>query len=495
MFQLDEQIRTGIGHSDFQAAPEPKDGAPVTDWEKALVDHRGGKSNFIKGSVEDLPDFRRDYKKQVDLVCSELENKSFRISLDFGRLCPRKGEFDEELMGHYITALAYCRKKGVEPMVTLHHWPMPLSYCEVKGPKITRGGWEHPEILDHFKFYIKKVGEYLLRPDKIKAALKKSNEFTDEEIDRIINERILCKEFITINEPVNYFITPYVAGAFAPFHKGRVLKGYQVLNKVAEAHDIAYHEMHEAAAQSPEISRIREEVRLGVAHNFTYFEGNSLVTNALAGLAAKLVNWHIADKFEEKGSDFVAVQYYFRLLLGLWGKKLQEREYGDHPEFGDIYPPGIEKILLGVADRYPNKKIKVTEFGFADKKDTRRPYWIMETVRYILEAKQKGAPVDAVYLWSIINNLEWVEGMDVPFGMYEHTGERLKTDTGASISSRQVWTLLCRYLNQPTEENRRKVLELYKLAKSQHEAHGADEKITPTQSSPGAYSSRRRRRR
>lgn len=483
MFELEDKIDAGVGHSDFQVAPEPLGEEPVTDWEKELTNAREGVARNIKGAVYGVPDFHRDYKKHVDLAKDELNNGIFRMSLDFGRLCPKEGEFDHWLMAHYIRMLAYCRKRGVEPLVTLHHWPMPISYCEYEGDKIVKGGWEHPEILDHFKFYMENVIDYFLNPDKIRKVLKATGDFSDEEIDQIINEGIICKSFITINEPVNYYLTPYIAGIFPPFKKGAFSTAGKVLDTVAEAHDIAYSEMHEAAATSPEINGIRSDVNLGVAHNMMYFEGKSWFTKLIAKWLDRKLNWDLIDRFEEKGSDFFGVQYYFRQEIGMaeilrriTGKNPKDRQYCDHPEFGDIYPEGIQKMLMAVKENYPEKDVKVTEFGFADAADERRPYWIMETVRNILEAKEKGVRVDTISLWSIINNFEWAEGMDMQFGLYDHHGHRLPSDKGGvdgtrggQISSRKVWATLSTYLNNPSEENRATVVELYKYAKNQFE--------------------------
>jgi|GEM_PF-6388856 len=231
-----EGIDTGIGHADFQVQPLPLGKEPVTDWEKALVDTQTGINTRIRGSLDNLPDFHHDYKKHIDVVADDLNNTMFRMSLDFGRLCPKEGEFNHELMGQYIRMIAYCRKRGLQPMVTLHHWPMPLSFCEIQNPKdgkIQKGAWEHPEILKHFRFYIENIIQYFMDPNKVKAALESDPEktFNPQEIDETIEDGMICKNFITINEPMMHVLT-YWGGDFPPFKRGEFTLAQEVLKKL-----------------------------------------------------------------------------------------------------------------------------------------------------------------------------------------------------------------------------------------------------------------------
>jgi beta-glucosidase len=72
--------------------------------------------------------------------------------------------------------------------------------------------------------------------------------------------------------------------------------------------------------------------------------------------------------------------------------------------------------------KYPAKEIFVSEVGFSDKSDGRRPYWILDTARYIIEAKSKGIPIIGVLLWSLVNNFEWELGMSQKFGLFSEAG-------------------------------------------------------------------------
>jgi len=487
MFELNQPLETvGTGHCHWQADPMPEKNEDGTydirsDWDKATIDSLNaekGQKRPIQGDLTHVPNFDESYKAQMNRCADELHNNSFRMSLDFGRLCPKPEQFDEKLMAEYIRKIAYCRKKKMDPMVTLHHWPMPLAFAELdQSGGYKKGAWEHPEILKHFQFYIKKVTEYLFNPQKIRQILEQDPDFTSQEIDDMLNDGSIVRTFITINEPMCHYLLPYWAGEFPPFKKGKFKLGRKVLEKVGEAHHIAYNEMHNA---SENISEVQNDIRLGVAYNFICFEGAGPITRRIANYADRKMNWVPIEVVEKDGkeSDFFGIQYYhgedismrgaIRRVTGKDSRK--DYQYGDHPGFGYIHPLGMKKVIQKVSKAYPEKTLKVTEFGFADKKDLRKPYWIMETVKYILEAKEEGAKIDTVMFWSIINNMEWSAGMGVEFGLYDHNGNRLPTDTGSQISSRAVWGTLSTYLTNPTEQNKAAVLALHELAKKQYES-------------------------
>src|SRR5215469_16197314 len=96
---------------------------------------------------------------------------------------------------------------------------------------------------------------------------------------------------------------------------------------------------------------------------------------------------------------------------------------------------------------YPNKRIFVSEFGFSDAADGRRPYWILKTSWHILQAIKEGIPVDAVLIWTLVNNFEWNYGMSQKFGLFEEGELRTPLSTRSDkIRSWQAWTTAARAL-------------------------------------------------
>ena len=460
-FSSDEVLKTlrerngrleyqGSATSHFQAEPLIYDaqGNPIitSDWELEVIKKDTDTST--------LPRFLPNKEKYIDRS-AELGENMFRFSLDFARLCPSPGQFNEGLMADYVKTLALIRARGQEPMLTLYHWPMPRYLLEENEEgQIVQGGWEHPEVAKHFRFYIDNVVRFLGDDDRIRQILSEEG-FDQDAQDKFLGEG-LARYFITINEPNSIILPGYIGGVFPPFKKGRVDLIRGVLGRLVEAHDIAFNELKLKG----------QDRQVGVAHAWTYFDG------ILGGLAHELVNKKVTDQFERTGeySDFLGLQYYFRMTIPLLAR-VADRHYGDHPAFGDVYPPGLYELMKKMHATYPNKEIFLTEFGFSDTNDRRRPYWILETARYVIEALKAGIPIKGMLLWSMVNNYEWAEGMDQKFGLFDESelSQPMTPDEG-HLRSWQIWQSLLKALASPTPESLAALQKHYQTAKQQFES-------------------------
>jgi beta-glucosidase len=442
----------GTATSDWQLNPENQN----SDWGYELAKKNQGGNSGIEGSSDPalLPRFDRHYQEILPLS-NELGNNALRLSFDFAELCPSAGVFNEEKMAHYVRILAKCHALGIEPLVTLNHWNLPKNYATYdKNDRIKRGPLEHPEIVDHFAFYVDKVADFLCDPRKIRKAVK--NEGYDQSfLAQLCEERLICHWFISLNEPVHMLTTPYLLGTFPPYQKMSFRKFPKLRTKIKKMHEISYDTFHETA----ELNRSnlnQSDVKVGMVHNVMVDTG--LPPYEYYG------NWGLVDKMEEGAdSDFMGIQYYFRLKIGLNGIRGSDPRYhSDHDQFGQVYPAGLYEVLKFAAGKYPHKPLIVSEFGFADKTDLKRPDWILESVAYLIKAKREGVNVSGALLWSLINNFEWCKGMDTLFGLYDIDGQRLASDNGQDghISSREVWTSASRHLLHPTEAGAAELADL-----------------------------------
>jgi beta-glucosidase len=402
---IKEMIKyVGSATSHFQAEPLIYDtqGRPLitSDWELELQKNLKREPNHIKGfqSPEEFPHFlgkKENYIKRS----SELGENMFRFSLDFPRLCPKEGEFNAKLMEDYVRTLALIRAHGGEPMLTLYHWPMPRSLLEMgRSGNIKAGAWENPSVIKHFRFYVRSVFGFLDNKDNLKKA------FDGITLDKATKESLLgeslVRYFISINEPINVLAPNYLIGIYPPFKKWRFDVVPRVFRRLVEANDIAFEEIKKSGGM------------VGVTHPWQYFDG-------WLGGPIRFLNEWVTKQFERNGSysDFMGLQYYARRTVPSF--RGRDGGYSDNPYFGDVYPEGILRVLERMHALYPKKKIFITEFGFSDRSDKRRPHWILETTRYILEAVRKKIPVEAVLLWSLVNNFEWNLGMDQKFGLFD----------------------------------------------------------------------------
>jgi beta-glucosidase len=96
---------------------------------------------------------------------------------------------------------------------------------------------------------------------------------------------------------------------------------------------------------------------------------------------------------------------------------------------GEIYPGGLYRVLKAVYKRTRgNKPFYITENGFSDSADTRRPRAILEHLAMMHRAMREGIPVRGYFHWTLVDNFEWNNGWHVRFGLIEidpETQERI----------------------------------------------------------------------
>jgi beta-glucosidase len=140
------------------------------------------------------------------------------------------------------------------------------------------------------------------------------------------------------------------------------------------------------------------------------------------------------DKLLATNVDFIGVQYYFRIVarhsvippLHASQIKPEKRNVEINSMGLEVYPNGIIQILEKFS-RYKNvKKIYITEGGicFDDIinpdgtiSDIQRTNYFKVTLEQVLNAKNKGIPVEGYFVWSLTDNFEWNYGYSPRFGL------------------------------------------------------------------------------
>jgi len=139
------------------------------------------------GNIEDGqlmgtgPDHYRLFKEDLSLA-AKLNNNCFRLSLEWSRIEPQDGQFDQKEIEHYRQVLQTAKKLGLQTFVTLHHFTNPLWFYY-------RGGWLNSEAPSLFHSYIVKVAREL---------------------------GSLVDFWLTINEPIIYAWQSYGVGIWPP---------------------------------------------------------------------------------------------------------------------------------------------------------------------------------------------------------------------------------------------------------------------------------------
>ncbi|KAJ0082214.1 hypothetical protein Patl1_11080 [Pistacia atlantica] len=98
-------------------------------------------------------------------------------------------------------------------------------------------------------------------------------------------------------------------------------------------------------------------------------------------------------------------------------------------EWLNVYPPGMEKVINYVKERYNNIPMFITENGYGEINtpnstteeylhDVKRVEYMTCYLDALLTAMRNGADVRGYFAWSLLDNFEWTKGYTVRFGLH-----------------------------------------------------------------------------
>ncbi|MBN1178859.1 MAG: glycoside hydrolase family 1 protein [Anaerolineae bacterium] len=327
-----------------------------------------------------------------------LGQNAHRLSVEWSRIEPREGYFDDAALERYRTMLQALRERGIEPMVTLHHFTTPLWLVEI-------GGWENRRVVHFFNRYVARVVEAL-------------GEF--------------CDLWCTINEPNVMTALAYVRGIFPP-GKQSLRLAMQVARNLLRAHAAAYRRIHV----------LQPEARVGFAHHEHIFDPanpRSPLDCWAAGMQHRSFNCVFTDSVVRgwwmlplgfgpawrlrKTLDWIGLNYYTRDVVAfdaqaageLFARKFHQpgAELLDGG-YGEFYPQGIARSLKRLS-RF-GLPIYITENGLPDADDDQRPRALLTHLYQVWKVIQECVPVMGYYHWTLVDNFEWAEGWTMRFGL------------------------------------------------------------------------------
>lgn len=297
-------------------------------------------------------------------IARSLGQNAHRFSIEWSRIEPHAGQFDEKEIKHYRMVLHSLKRHGLAPLVNLWHYTLPIWFAEI-------GGFENnnaPVIFARYAAYV---------------AQKLGDEATF---------------WLTINEPMVYASKSYVAGTWPPFKKN-VFTFLNIRSRLVAAHRLAYREM----------KKVAPGIQIGIAKNNIFFSSDGWWWNRLA---KHFMDWFWNEWFLNSISshqDFIGLNQYFY-------RKFGKKEVLPQSDRGwDIFPEAIYHCLMELK-KY-QKPIYVSESGIADEADTKRGDFIKNYLQFIKRAIDEEAPVRGYFYWSLLDNFELEEGFSKKFGL------------------------------------------------------------------------------
>ena len=333
--------------------------------------------NYVSGAACDhYHRFREDFD-----IAKSLGHNAHRFSIEWSRIEPEEGKFDEKEIEHYREVIRALCERGLEPFVTLWHWTLPLWFRD-------RGGWEWEESPKYFARYV----------EKIVAALETRHPTSSIDVGCLS-----ARHWITLNEPEVYTSHSYLKGEWPP-QKRSLVRYITVTRHLVCAHKKAYRV----------IKKYVPGAEVGIAKNNIYFE--AVWWNPVAWLlklfADYFWNYYFLNRIM-RYQDFIGLNYYFHNRISWWFGRNKNKSVTD---IGwEIYPEGLYYVLRGL--RWYRKPIYVTENGLADRDDEKRADFLRNHIAIMRKAMGDGVDVRGYLYWSLIDNFEWSRGFAPRFGL------------------------------------------------------------------------------
>lgn len=421
MHQLDsamfpESFRFGVADADLQVMGErhcvTEEGSEPSVWTKFAEE--SGKVWQNTPPLEGIDRYHR-WKEDLEIV-KQLGVKHYRTSVSMCRTMHPDGTVNEKAIAWYRTYFEALKREGFSLYVTMYHWELPQWLHE-------QGGWKNRGIVDHL----------------VRHAL-------------IVQERLgdLISEFFVLNEPFQFTLLSYHLGEHAPGETD--LAGGL----------LAVH--HTLLAQGAVVRALRArdpKIQIGTVCNSRVFYAHSL---SAADLEART----LAEEYQTR--MFLDPVYFGRYpehlqarLKDVWPAiqpgDMEAMKVGDQidvfglnfyrgmvieaaPEidigFREIqfpqgvknglgwpvytpptYPEGLYDTLRELWHRYGAhgmKRMYISENGtcWDDKPaadggvhDDFRIYFIREHLRQAQKAMLAGVPLEAYFVWTLMDNYEW----------------------------------------------------------------------------------------
>jgi len=352
-------------------------------WQQEKFPEMFNPANYISGRA---CDHYNRYEEDFDLA-KEMGHNAHRFSIEWSRIEPEEGKFNQDEIKHYQKVILALRERGMEPFVTLWHWTNPIWIQNI-------GGWQNKKTIDYFLRYVEKI----------------ANEY-----------KYLVNFWMPLNEPGSFVGMAFIQGSFPP-QKRNIFTANLVFKNLMNAYRKSY----------AVIKKITPRSEIGLSHYATYMEPykNRIRNRIIVPVLDYIRNWRFLDTVNDY-NDFIGIQYYHHDLVNLkfgkgrWGPiEVKSENLWTNDMGWEIYPEGIYHILKKAA--VYKKPIYITENGTADANDEHRARFIREHLKYVAQAIEEGVDVHGYFHWSLLDNFEWDKGFWPRFGLVEIDYETLE---------------------------------------------------------------------
>lgn len=317
-------------------------------------------------------------------LASRLGFNSHRLSLEWSRIEPERGQVSDVALAYYRRVLEACRDNHLAPAVTFVHFTVPRWVA-------ASGGFNDPANVSAFAAHCRRVTETMGDLIHIGAT------FNEPNLSTVVRWGGMVEQY----RPFLIAMQQAAATATnAPNWSSPMIAGEAQFDGIIAAHEAAIEAIRAGGGRFP--------VGLTLAVTADRPAGPD---SAIEGKNAEML-----DRWLAASGDFVGVQAYTGAAVGptsdlppVAGVELTQMGYAFMPE-------ALEGALRLVASRTA-KPLYVTENGVATEDDTRRVAYIRGAVAGVEACRRDGIDLRGYFHWSLLDNWEWMAGYRPKFGL------------------------------------------------------------------------------
>jgi beta-glucosidase len=424
----------GFADSAYQSeGAATKDGRGPSIWD-TFSKWSGSVQDNANGDI--ASDFYGNYKEDVQLL-KKLGIRTYRFSISWSRILPKgNGTINEKGLEFYSKLVDELLDNCIEPHITLYHWDLPFSL------QLAYKGWIDYKVTDDFADYA-------------------------EIVFKKLGDRV--KQWTTFASPYSFCMLGYGWGSHAPGRCADCPGGGDVSTEpfLCARNVVIGH--------AKVVKPFREHVKdgkLGINLNVDWAEP----WDASNGTHIKATERHFdlavrifadplykgrfpkavpeltkvprltekeVELLKDAKPDFFGLSHYTANFIKddpyspepMRYQQLKESK--NKTEFGEVagnewlvvYPEGLRKTLVWVAEEYDDPEIVVLENGVSVPGEGKRKYpdvlndeFRMKYFKGYLNAAKAAVKEDDVdlkgyYAWKFLDGFEWSDGYDQRFGM------------------------------------------------------------------------------
>jgi beta-glucosidase len=340
------------------------------DWDILVQDK---KAPPVGNALYSWSHFDKDLK-----ALKKIGVNSYRFSIEWARVEPRPGEYNEEAIHRYVAMARKLKEAGIEPYVCLWHFTFPSWLVDKKNGANTN--WLNPLARSHWNRYV----------------------------SRMVQEMApYATYYAPQNEPNGQILTAYIVGLWPPNHT-LDFQGYK--QAIAVSADF----FRDAAAR---IKEIQPDAKIVSIEAIPYWYHGPLDPGGMIYNTVEHNAFDHLDKIYDV-CDIIGFNYYYSQIAGPLSMLTQGSHRGTHFTMmgWHIDPPALGKLIRQIGKRY-DKPMMITENGIATLNEQKRIEYLHDHIAQLQKTREEGYDVKGYFIWSLADNYEWHYGYVPKFGL------------------------------------------------------------------------------